>query len=78
MSSQMHPRQKQYKMTPFGAAATDIIMPTAVPERLWDHQVTDVVCDRMLKSGKLSHAAFKLYEGKHPKLFDILRLDFPR
>jgi CHAT domain-containing protein len=59
--------------TLFSADAT----PTAVLERLPDHQFAHIVCHGMLEPGKPFEASFKLHKGSRLQLLDIVRSQFP-
>jgi len=55
------------------AAAT----PSAMLEHLQDHQFIHIVCHGLLKPGKLFDSSFKLYQGKHLSLLNIVRSQLP-
>jgi CHAT domain-containing protein len=59
--------------TLIGATAT----PMAVLERLRDHQFAHIVCHGILEPGKPFDSSFKLYNGKHLSLLDVVRSQLP-
>jgi len=59
--------------TLFSAKAT----PTAVLERLRDHQFAHIVCHGILEPGKPFDSSFKLYNGKRLSLLEIVGSQLP-
>jgi len=61
--------------------ATTLIGTTASPsvvlERLRDHRFVHIVCHGLLEPGKPFDSSFKLYQGKHLSLIDIVRSQLP-
>jgi CHAT domain-containing protein len=52
-------------------------MPSALLERLWDHQFIHIVYHRLLEPGKPFDSSFQLYWGKHLSLLDIVQSQLP-
>ena len=59
--------------TLFSATAT----PTAVLARLQDHRFAHIICHGILEPGKPFEASFKLHQGKHLRLLDVVRSQLP-
>jgi len=59
--------------TLIGATATHSV----VLERLRDHRFVHIVCHGLLEPGKPFNSSFKLYQGKHLSLLDIVRSQLP-